>query len=280
MTNLFYGLFFATVLFASRTYGDPLEKCQARNHSYAIGDTGFCDKYYDCGSNGKLIEKDCDDGFVFSLEITKCDYPHNVNCTERPELQPSKSTNEQCPRMNGFYAFPASESCQKFYHCLEGSAYEKTCPEGIIFDDTKGACVHPDMAGRKDCSASKVLDFICPNAEKRFSKLRFGDHDRHAHPSDCRKFYVCTRDGQPRIGGCPIGKVFNPKTGVCDQPKRVPNCKDYYGKKAAPKTEGDDVEEVNNDGSDSEASNSESDDENKTDSKQSPPSNHKSKTVG
>jgi len=252
-----------------------MEKCQPRNHSYTIGDRTNCDMYYQCETNGKLHEHYCDDGFVFSLEILKCDYPHNVNCSERPELQPSKSTNPQCPRMNGFYAFPPTESCQKFYHCLEGSPYEKTCPEGIIFDDTKGACVHPDLAGRKDCSASKVLDFVCPNAEKRFSKLRFGDHDRHPHPSDCRKFYVCTRDGQPRIGGCPLGKVFNPKSGVCDQPKRVPNCVDYYGKKSIPKLkEGDDVAEDDSDDSDSD-----SEGENQAEPKEAPvlKSNHKSK---
>jgi len=238
MTNMYFGLL-AVALFASYAMGDPLEKCQARNNSYAVGDSEQCDKFYDCGTSGKLTERLCDDGFVFSLAINQCDYPHNVNCSNRPHLQPTKSTNPQCPRMNGFYAFPWSESCSKFYHCLEGSAYEKNCPEGVIFDDTKGACVHPDLAARSECSATKVLNFICPNAGKRFSKLRFGDHDRHAHESDCRKFFVCTTDGQPRIGGCPLGKVFNPKTGFCDQPKRVPNCVDYYGKKQIAKVDED-----------------------------------------
>jgi len=38
-------------------------------------------------------------------------------------------------------------------------------------------------------------------------------------------------DGKPRMGGCPLGKVFNDKTGFCDSPKNVVNCQDYYGKK-------------------------------------------------
>jgi len=228
MTGLIWNLCFASLVLASYVTADPLEKCQARNSTFAVGDSEFCDKYYECGTSGKFNDRWCDDGFVFSVATKFCEYPYNVNCTERPNLQPPRSTNRQCPRMNGFYAFPPQESCQKFHHCLEGQAYEKTCPEGVIFDDTKGACVHPDMASRTECSASKVLDFVCPNAEKRFSKLRFGNHDRHAHPNDCRKFFICMQDGQPRIGGCPNGKVFNPKTGNCDLPKRVPNCKDYY----------------------------------------------------
>jgi len=123
--------------------------------------------------------------------------------------------------MNGFYPFPAKESCQKFYHCLEGQAYEKTCPEAVIFDPALGSCVHPDLSKRTDCQASKVLSFNCPNEGKRFSKLKFGDHDRLANPKDCRKFYICLQDGQPRVGTCPIGKVFNPKSGLCDKPKNV-----------------------------------------------------------
>jgi hypothetical protein len=208
-----------------------MEVCQPRNSTYNIGDSKQCDKFYQCTKAGKTYERLCPDGFMYSLEIAACDYPHNVNCTARPALQPSLSTNPQCPRSNGFYEFPPSDSCQKFYHCLEGQAYEKTCPEGVIFDPAKGACIHPDMSKRPDCAAKSVLNFTCPNSLHRFAKLKFGDHDRHSHPTDCRKFFICLKDGKPRVGGCPLGRVFNGKTGFCDAPKRVPNCKDYYGKR-------------------------------------------------
>jgi len=247
MTGLFFNLIISTVaviVLVPCAFGDPLEKCQARNVTYKIGDHLQCDKYYECLNSGKIIERLCDDGFVYSLQYSHCNYPHVVECADRKILQKSPSTNPQCPRMNGFYAFPAEVSCQKFHHCLEGTAYEKTCPEGIIFDDTKGACVHPDLVGRAECSASAVLNFRCPNSDKRFSKLRFGNHDRLPHPSDCRKFFICTQDGQPRIGGCPVGKVFNPKTGTCIQAKLVEGCKDYYGKKSGhAKLVGDDDDE-------------------------------------
>jgi len=208
--------------------GEPLEKCTPRNMTYNIGDKEQCDKYYLCGSSGKVVEAMCDDGFVFSVEYFVCDYPHNVDCSERPILQKTESTNPRCARMNGFYPFPAKESCQKFFHCLQGEAYEKTCPEGVIFDDTKGACVHPDTAGRKECSATEVFGFKCPNAGNKFAKLKFGNHDRHPHPSDCQMFYTCSQDGQPRLAGCSVGKVFNPKTGKCSMPSLVPNCVDWY----------------------------------------------------
>lgn len=98
----------------------------------------------------------------------------------------TKSTNPDCPRMNGFYEFPPEDSCQKFYHCLEGKAYEKTCPEGVIFDPSKGTCIHPDLSHRPKCAARAVLNFTCPNAGKKFVRLRFGDHDRLPHTTNCR----------------------------------------------------------------------------------------------
>lgn len=228
MIPVFWGM---GILALSGALADPLEKCQPRNVSYTVGDSKQCDKFWECNKAGKFTERLCDDGFVYAIKISHCDYPHNVDCGERSELQPSQSTNPLCARSNGFYAFPPEVSCQKFYHCLQGEAYEKTCPEGIIFDG-KGTCVHPDLNIRDECSASKVLNFTCPNAGHKFAKLKFGNHDRHPHPSDCRKFFVCMLDGNPRVGGCPLGKVFNPKVGVCDHPKRVPSCVDYYGKKA------------------------------------------------
>jgi len=219
--------------FLTDTQATPTETCQPRNESYSISDSEQCDIYYVCPKSGKMTQHMCDDGFVFSESIRLCEYPHNVDCAKRPKLQPAQSKGDpHCERLNGFYPFPPKDSCSKFYHCLEGKAYEKTCPEGVIFDPKKGSCVHPDMASRPDCAAHTVLNFKCPNMNQRFSRLRFGDHDRFAHPTDCRKFFICLADGQPRIGGCPFGKVFHQKTGFCDTPKKVPECKDYYEKKA------------------------------------------------
>jgi hypothetical protein len=281
MTGLF-NLISAVILLSSvlGVFGDPMEKCQPRNATYKIGDTEQCDKYYECNTGGKLVDRLCDDGFVFNPQYSHCNYPHYVNCQGREQLQISPSTNHQCPRMNGFYPFPSEISCQKFHHCLEGTAYEKTCPEGVIFDNKTAACVHPDLADREECSASAVLNFKCPNADTRFHKLKFGNHDRLAHTTDCRKFFICTLDGQPRIGGCPLGKVFNPKTGTCILAKHStdPTCKDYYGKKSPPKLNDDDVEELQEEESNESAKpveETEQDKENENEPKTKRPENHR-----
>ena len=48
------------------------------------------------------------------------------SCIEPP--QPTKN----CPRQNGFFPWPAEESCQKFYDCRGGTAYLQICPEGKL----------------------------------------------------------------------------------------------------------------------------------------------------
>jgi len=223
--------FFAILIFVPFAHSTAIESCVARNKTYTIADDKQCDKYWQCTKSAKLLERLCDDGFVYSQLIGQCDYPHTVQCGDRTILQPSQSTHPNCPRSNGFYPFPPSESCQKFYHCLEGQAYEKTCPEGVIFDDKRMTCIHPDMSHRADCGATAVLNFTCPNAANRYLKLRFGDHDRYPHSQDCRKYFICLKDGHPRIAGCPLGWVFNAKKGICDEPRKVPGCEGYYGGK-------------------------------------------------
>lgn len=52
-----------------------------------------------------------------------------------------------------------------------------------------------------------------------------GSFSRHAHPDDCRKYYICL-EGVAREYGCPIGTVFKigdaDGTGNCEDPEDVP----------------------------------------------------------
>lgn len=64
--------------------------------------------------------------------------------------------------------------------------------------------------------------FTCP-APGEVSNA--GSFSRHAHPEDCRKYYICL-EGVAREYGCPIGTVFkigdSDGTGNCEDPEDVP----------------------------------------------------------
>lgn len=64
--------------------------------------------------------------------------------------------------------------------------------------------------------------FTCPAAGEVAAG---GSFSRHAHPDDCRKYYICL-EGVAREYGCPIGTVFkigdSEGAGNCEDPEDVP----------------------------------------------------------
>jgi len=209
----------------------PSEDCKPKNVTYRVPDDKFCDKYHDCGTDGKFTERLCRDGYDFATDYSQCDFPHKVVCGKRTERQPPQSANPRCHRLYGLYPYDPKVSCSKFDHCQDGVANEKECAAGIIFDPSVGTCVHPDTANRPGCSATEVLKFTCPNKGNKFAKLRYFDHDRLSHPEDCRQYFTCGKEAQPRIYGCPHGKVFYEKSGRCIKASKHPDskCQGYYG---------------------------------------------------
>lgn len=69
-------------------------------------------------------------------------------------------------------------------------------------------------------------EFVCPD------DVPVGIFSKHAHPADCRQYFVCI-SGTPREYGCPLGTVFKigegSLDGKCTDPEEVPECANYYG---------------------------------------------------
>lgn len=213
-------------------------ECPPREDSYYEPDEEQCDKYFECNIKGEIKEHLCPDGFVFDITLEKCDYPVKVNCSTRPVLQePQPSTN--CSRANGFFPWPANISCQNFWDCREGTAYKQTCPVGVIFDPGLNTCATPDQSTRQECKEGETsfLGFQCPKYTPE-SVLRFGNHDRLPHPTDCQQYFSCLKSGEPRLATCPRKQVFNNVTGHCGDPNSVPGCENYWEEKLKDK-EGD-----------------------------------------
>jgi len=139
-----------------------------------------------------------------------------------------------CPTHFGL--FEVKGSCRQYYHCRLGVDYISECPSNTVFEVAVETCVHPDQSSRSECSGPSVHQFECPryNLVNGFLPLlRFGDHDRLAHPSDCSKFFACLLNGQPRLASCPKPTAFSVESGFCTNYKLVKGCERFY----------DDVEE-------------------------------------
>jgi len=117
-----------------------------------------------------------------------------------------------------------------FWVCQDGKANRYECPPGLAYDQQSRGCRWADQV--PECSNAIVVDeeggeFQCPRQSQP------GIFTKHAHPEDCRQYYLCI-GGIPREYGCPLGTVFNVGSGngvdgECSDPDQVPECRDYYG---------------------------------------------------
>ncbi|UYV69942.1 hypothetical protein LAZ67_7001279 [Cordylochernes scorpioides] len=183
-----------------------------------------CDKYWAC-DNGTAALKVCGNGLVFDDADPlreNCAYPFTVNCGERTEREPPIST-PNCPNLYGIFADEAN--CRVFYSCWNGEGSRYECPPGLAYDRDQRVCVWADNVD--SCDQQDVAEgFVCPDADQ--IDQPGGHYSRHAHPTDCRKFYVCI-DNVARPYGCSVGTVFNVDTLQCDDPENVEGCEKYYG---------------------------------------------------
>ena len=174
-----------------------------------------------CGNGLGFLDNDP----TFTLE--QCAELHLVECGARDELEPAISTTN-CPRLYGTFADP--ESCSVFWKCLDGKANRYECPPGLAYDAVDRGCKWADQV--PECKNIVVEveggeeEFQCPAGGA------IGAFTKHAHPSDCRQYFVCI-GGVPREYGCPLGTVFSigadAYSGKCTEPENVLECKDYYG---------------------------------------------------
>ena len=189
-----------------------------------------CDKYWKC-LGGVAEIKTCGNGLAFNdqdptFTSENCEYLYSVECGNRTEIEPPISTTN-CPRLYG--TFPDENDCTGFYNCRDGLANRYSCAPGLAFDAADRVCKWADQV--KSCKkpagdTEEGGEFQCP------TKSRVGTFTKHAHPGDCRQYYVCI-SGTAREYGCPLGTVFkisdSGEDGVCADPRDVPECINYYG---------------------------------------------------
>ncbi|QQP54501.1 Uncharacterized protein FKW44_007351 [Caligus rogercresseyi] len=152
-----------------------------------------------------------------------CDYIYNINCGNRTELEaPISAPN--CPRLYGTFSDP--EDCSAFYNCRDGAANRYSCAPGLSYDQRDRVCKWSDEVPDCRIVVEEEGGFVCPKDSG------IGIFTKHAHPEDCRQYFVCI-SGVPREYGCPLGTVFkvgiDSADGKCSDPTEVPECSNYYG---------------------------------------------------
>merc|ERR1712212_1308703 len=143
----------------------------------------------------------------------------------------------ECPRQNGAFTHEDPSNCREYYWCINGLATLMKCSPGLHFDEFRGQCHWAHEGFREGCVEKRTVladGFTCPNnvTQQAITGETF-DHARYADDADCRNFYTCNNGNEPMKVGCPDGLVFNDVTLICDDPKNVPGCENYYGEEEA-----------------------------------------------
>jgi len=189
-----------------------------------------CDKYWYCQDGVKEL-KTCGNGLGFldtdeTFTLEQCAELHLVECGARTQLEPAISTTN-CPRLYGTFA--DLKSCSVFYKCINGKANRYECPPGLAYDKIEKGCKWADQV--PECK-NVLLTIDGENEEFKCPRSAIGAFTKHAHPADCRQYFVCI-SGVPREYGCPLGTVFSigndEFSGKCTDPSEVIDCKNYYG---------------------------------------------------
>jgi len=204
-------------------------ECTPKLGKYTVEDPDQCDKFYECDTKGKLTEKLCPDGFVYDIPGKSCNHPQRVDCQGREELQEPKSS-PGCPRRNGYFNPEEPEKCNEYVECVDGLATPGKCSTGVVWSPSILACTVPAQSGREECIKAEVKEYTCPKVN---GALRFGNHDRHADPTDCGKFYICLADGTFNKAACDKPRVFSEEAGACLEAEEVAGCEDYNKKEDA-----------------------------------------------
>ncbi|XP_063701534.1 protein obstructor-E-like [Culicoides brevitarsis] len=137
---------------------------------------------------------------------------------------------QSCPEKNGRFADPSQ--CDKYIECNDGVPEEKTCPDGLFFNDKAqwfnypcGYPVDVDCGSRARFQPPQATE-ECPH---QFGYYKIGDR------ANCGQWMNCV-NGKSFVFECPEGLAWSSETYRCDWPDEVEDCdaEAYLGFKCPP----------------------------------------------
>ncbi|KAE9413587.1 hypothetical protein Angca_007046, partial [Angiostrongylus cantonensis] len=205
--------------------------------------TSNCSANYIQCFNGKLTNKTCPIGLVFNSDRNQCDFATNVdNCLDcRKEVTHKLivfSSNE-LPRSNGrgfcdrllivvFQCINKPDGLHSlgcvsvFLQCVEGVAYNLSCPTGLVFVGEIGACDSPSTCSQhsrhKEANAPTSYAAVIGSSTIDSKNETKCDVDGYFSRKCSSEYFNCV-GGKKFVGKCLNGMVFNVEKAYCDYPE-------------------------------------------------------------
>ncbi|KAL0850339.1 hypothetical protein ABMA28_012169 [Loxostege sticticalis] len=136
----------------------------------------------------------------------------------QPQPQPKIQSAGSCKELNERYPVPGS--CDRYIECINGTAEEKLCPDGLRFNPNLNFNVYPcQYPNDYQCLERSSLQPPQPTADcpNQFGYFKLGD------ARNCSYFRNCV-NGVGYDFTCPDGLAFSSETYRCDWPDEVADC--------------------------------------------------------
>ncbi|MCL4130105.1 UNVERIFIED_CONTAM: hypothetical protein GTU68_063416, partial [Idotea baltica] len=122
------------------------------------------------------------------------------------------------PEYNEYFA--DSKQCDRYVECLDGGAYDKLCPAGLLFNELTAPGAFPcSYPSEVECGARSIIQPAQPSENCGNSWGYFGT----GNSAVCDIFYNCV-DGVSFRFNCPEGLAFSSSSYRCEWPEESPDC--------------------------------------------------------
>ncbi|XP_014369504.2 protein obstructor-E isoform X2 [Papilio machaon] len=167
--------------------------------------------------DSEVITGVTDSGSNFgNIDVNRQSY---VQAPDQYESQSApKASNIRCVEKNERYPVPGS--CDRYIECLNGTAEEKLCPDGLRYNPNVRFNVYPcQYPTDVPCLARSSLQPAQPTADcpHQFGYFKIGD------AKNCSGFRNCV-NGIGYDFTCPEGLAFSSDTYRCEWPDQVTDC--------------------------------------------------------
>jgi Chitin binding Peritrophin-A domain len=167
-----------------------------------LPDLEDCSRYFIC-IGGNKVPLSCGAGLHWSVSENTC-LPEDLAECEFERDQ------EQCPE-EGILSIPNTRNCEKYFMCVNGVEFPRTCSNGFHFSRDFRICVPPELAS---CTySSGEDDYDCPEDGMTFVPSR----------GNCEAFYLCF-EGNRFPFSCSNGNHWSRELQRCMHPDNA-QCK-------------------------------------------------------
>lgn len=175
---------FVAVSSASRNVELNITELCALAPNSTIRRPNSCTDWFKCPSTSEALDADqgtCVHGLYFNKNSGKCEDKYKVPCEFANYTVSGKNRcNESTENL-----FMADErSCNGYIYCHKGEERKSMCPNNLVFDAVKKACVYSHQYECPDRKAKAESDVICRSLKDGWY---FADRD------DCTKYNFCNK---------------------------------------------------------------------------------------